>query len=887
MTAERYQLLKSMFEQALGLNVCERAVFLDSACAQDPELREELERLLASEADETAQILDTPLSELAPDLEAPSETDMLGESVGPYRLERLIGQGGMGTVYEAWRDDGEFRHRVALKLIRRDATSALLVRRFRQERQILAGLSHPHIARLLDGGITGAGQPYFVMEYVEGLPIQEYCETHGLDIRERAALFRQICSAVHYAHQNLIVHRDLKPSNVLVTEGGEVKLLDFGIAKLLSDQKNLAAPATRTEVLLMTPEYASPEQIRGEAATTVSDVYSLGVILYELLTGRYPYPIKGGLLFEIERVICQEDPLKPSTAVVRLSEAVRTSVPLPSKTEGRTTCQVRPEMRARQLRGDLDNIVLKAMAKDPSRRYASAEAMSEDIRRYLVGEPVTAHPPTLMYRSLKFIRRHQAAVGSAFLVLLCLSLGIIATSYQAARAERERQRAERRFQDVRRLAHSLLFDFHNSIEKLPGSTPVRKALVQHALEYLNGLARDAGNDVSLQLELASAYAQIGKLQWARYYAHLGDLDGAWQSQRRALAIREALSARDPNNEQLRLDLSSSYMAVGDLQVARRDLNGALASYHKASRLREELAAANPTAGNRSALAVSYQRIGDTLGNPNFPNLGDTKAALENFERMQKIFEALAAEAPGDRNVSHSVAIGFEKMGDVYGGAGDLARSLEFYRKELAEDLTTIASEPGNVQFTRDLYVPYEKIGMTLVNMGDLTGALRSYREALSICERLAAVDPANVGAQNDLAVVLSLLGNAAAKGHHMIDASRYQLRSLKLQKELADRPGAAANDLNNYAWQLLTCEPRDLRNPALARQYAERAAERSNRSDPNVLDTFALALHLTGDDNRASETEALASSLVPVGSTIRRELEKHLQQYRAAMDISR
>jgi eukaryotic-like serine/threonine-protein kinase len=887
MTTERYQLLKALFERASEMNLSERMSYLDSSCAGDPELREELQSLLNCNDDERNQILDKPLTVLAPDLAFQDESDILGELVGPYRLKRLIGQGGMGVVYEAWREDGQYRQRVALKLIRRNATSELLVRRFRQERQILAALSHPHIARLLEGGVTSGGQPYFVMEYVEGLPIKEYCETNNLSLRERVTLFRDVCSAVQYAHQNLIVHRDLKPSNILVTDDGEVKLLDFGIAKLLHEEQEVLPSATRTDVLLMTPKYASPEQMRRAQVTTVSDVYSLGVILYELLTSRYPYAEEDGLLFEMEQMICQQDPPKPSSVVARPDKAGARRASDPAHSATSVEPHLSPEIRSRQLRGDLDNIVLKAIAKELSSRYISAEALSEDIRRYLSGEPVIAHPPTVVYRSKKFISRHRAAVASVLMIVLSLGLGIIAASEQALRAERERERAERRFRDVRQLAHSLLFDFHNAIEKLPGSTPIRKMLVQRALEYLDGLAREAGDDSGLKLELANAYAQVGKLQWARYYAHLGDLEGAWRSQQKALAIREILLARDDKNKQARIDLSASFMAIGDLQVARGDLTAALASYRKAAGLRQELVTSNPSSSIRKALAVSYQRIGDTLGNPNFPNLGDVKSALENFRKMQEMFEKLASEAPADSEARHSVAIGFEKMGDVLAGSGDLAGSLKFYRKELAEDQRIVSSDPSNVLFARDLYVPYEKIGMTLVKTGDLTEAVQNYGEALKICERLAAVDPENVGARNDLINVLTLLATATAKENHMADARRYQLKSLNLQKALADRPGATGSDLNGYAWQLLTCEPADLRDPTIARRYAERAAAVTDRKDPTILDTLALALHLTGDDRVAVQAEEAALALTPASSIGRTEFEEHVEQYRSAMSKAR
>src|SRR5262245_28756322 len=357
-------------------------------------------------------------------------TPQVDVRVGPYRLIREIGRGGMGTVLLAVRSDDAFQKRVAIKVLRRGMDTDAIVGRFRHERQILASLEHPHIASLLDGGTTDDGLPYFVMEYVDGQLVTDYCDAKALDTTSRLELFRKICAAVQHAHQNLVIHRDIKPANVLVTSDGTPKLLDFGIAKLLNPDPGVQTlAATIAGSPLMTPEYASPEQVRGETVTTATDVYSLGVLLYELLTGRRPYDLPSRTPDEIQRVVCNSVPVRPSTVVTHAASSQSTR-DRPEIDSERTRPPDADRLR-RRLAGDLDNIVLKALAKEPSRRYASVDQFSEDIHRHLTGLPVIARKDTLGYRTAKFIRRNRAGVAAAALVVLALVAGLIGTAWQA------------------------------------------------------------------------------------------------------------------------------------------------------------------------------------------------------------------------------------------------------------------------------------------------------------------------------------------------------------------------------------------------------------------------------------------------------------------------
>ena len=536
MNPEKWEQVKELLGSALERAPAERSTFLSEACGSDEALRAELEALLAAyDAEKT-------VSAQAPSAEPLAPAEPAEKRIGPYQLIRQIGKGGMGAVYLAVRADDTFSKKVAIKLVQTGIDTQDILQRFRHERQILATLDHPNIAKLLDGGTTDQGLPYFVMDYVEGTRIEEYCEGHKLQISERILLFRDVCSAVQYVHQNLVVHRDLKPSNIFVTPQGIPKLLDFGIAKLLKPEMfTKLIDSTRAEFRLMTPGYASPEQVRGEPVTTASDVYSLGVILYELLTSCCPYKLKTDSPAEILRAVCDQDPEKPSTIVVKPSDATDAGKKKITPENVAAERGTLPEKLSRQLRGDLDNIVAKALRKEPQRRYVSVEQLSEDLHRYLVGLPVSAHRDTWNYRAGKFAHRHKAGVAAAALIALSLVGGVLATTWQARVARAERANAQQRFNDVRKLTTSFLFEFHSAIQNLPGSTPARRLLVQRALEYLSKLAQRAHGDRGLQRELAEAYLKVGDVQGNPYAANLG----IPRAQRRATTRHSRSARRSP------------------------------------------------------------------------------------------------------------------------------------------------------------------------------------------------------------------------------------------------------------------------------------------------------------------------------------------------------
>ena len=494
MDEKNWQNVKEIFLEALEKNAESRVEFLDEVCANDAELREEIESLLASH-EEIEDFIEDPAFQV--DEVFTHSANQTEKRLGNYKIIKEIGAGGMGIVYLAVREDEQFRRRVAIKLVKRGLDTEDVLRRFRNERQILASLHHPHIAGLLDGGTSNDGLPYFVMEYIEGSPLLQYCEEHQFSINERLELFKTICSAVQHAHQNLVIHRDLKPSNILITHNGELKLLDFGVAKVLNPElmgDNLVQ--TQTQFRVMTPEYASPEQFRGGHITTATDVYSLGVILYELLTGDRPYKLKDTTPEEMMHLICNSEPAPPS--VISNSKKDQKS-----------------KIQNPKLKGDLDNIILTALRKEPSRRYKSVEAFADDIERHLKGLPVAARPNTFKYRTSKFIKRNKAGVIAASLVLFAVLGGLTATVWQARIALQEKEKAEiiNGF-----LKQTLKYSnpFLNNLRKSGNETTVNEALDEATRRLENG-ELDSQPEIKAELEqtIAMIYFSQGNSAKAR------------------------------------------------------------------------------------------------------------------------------------------------------------------------------------------------------------------------------------------------------------------------------------------------------------------------------------------------------------------------------------
>jgi tRNA A-37 threonylcarbamoyl transferase component Bud32 len=494
---EQWRRVKAVFHAAVEMAEPKRSGFLEQACANDPSLRTEVDSLLATH-DLAGDFLEEPAIVQAPELvDEESSTRWIGRRLGPYRLVEKIGHGGMGHVYKAVRADQQYEQQVAIKLIRGDYDTGLIRRRFVAERQILAKLDHPHIARLLDGGATDDGLPFLVMELIEGAPIDEYCATRRLSIAERLQLFLTTCSAVSHAHRHLVVHRDLKPSNILVTHDGTVKLLDFGVAKVLDAVAAASGvPQTVTLFRAISLDFSSPEQVRGEPVTTASDVYCLGVLMYHLLTGRSPYRSASRATRDVIHAICELEPDPPSRALPLVIGAA-------NETKWRD-----------DLRGDLDSIVLKALRKDPAQRYQSVEKLADDVGRHLRGRAVSVRGDAFAYRAGKFIGRHRAATAGGLALLLAVAGGILIAAQNAQRTRAQAQLAEARYVKTRALASNLLGDIRKLTTTPAPASPDRDAVVNETVRHLQELSRDAGTDPALSGELDAAVSEAAGLTTA-------------------------------------------------------------------------------------------------------------------------------------------------------------------------------------------------------------------------------------------------------------------------------------------------------------------------------------------------------------------------------------
>ena len=746
-TPARWQRIKSILADALAIREPDkRNAFVKQASFSDTRLRHEVEHYLQQT---TAVFEDCADNVMA-------QSSVTGRRIGPYQIVREIGRGGMGAVYLAERADGIFDKQAALKLLKRGTDTDEILRRFGSERRILARLEHANIARLLDGGTTDDGLPYFVMDYVDGKPITKYADEHQLPVIERLKLFRVVCAAVSYAHQNLIIHRDIKPGNVLVTDKAEVKLLDFGIAKIVQEEGSELEEVTLTKLRILTPEYASPEQVKGEPVTTVSDVYALGVLLYELLTGSRPYKLKHRSADEITKAICDQEPERPSTSVTTESEII----------DGADKVR-------RQLRGDLDNIILKALRKEPQRRYISVDQFSEDIRRHLEGLPVRARKETPAYRASKFIQRHKLGVASAVLLLLAVLGGIAATLQQAQVARAQRVIAEERFNEVREMAHSVMFDYNDALLTVAGATAVRQRMVKDSLKYLDKLAQRAGDDRALQREIASAYLKMGDVQGMPLYANLGDTPGAMESYRKSLVIRQKLAALDANKPDLQRELAESYMRVAILSQLLGDPIGAVEDQRIAIAIYEQLVLKEPANKLwRRELAQSYGRLGITLGATSIASLGDTKESLKYHRKSLAMYEALVAEEPTTLHRG-GAAIEYSYIAQLFCDSGNQNEGLDNYRKSLDLHLALAKENPTDAFLEREVAINYDNIATILTLIGDNAGALENTRQALPICISLVTADPNDANIRKDLAIThrkmaepLGKLGDRAGALEH-------------------------------------------------------------------------------------------------------------------------
>ena len=791
MIQEHWVTLKEKLQAALDLAPEKRRAYLDETAGSNPELRRELESLLVAHENAGTDFLNSPSAPTIATDESPERSELfIGRRIGSYQIVSQIGAGGMGEVYRAFRTD-EYEKEVAIKVVRAGQQSGFSVGRFKNERQILARLDHANIAHLLDGGTTDDGLPYFVMEFIEGKPIDEYCDSHKLPIEERLRLFLQVCSAVQYAHQRLIIHRDIKPSNIMVTSQGTPKLLDFGIAKILDTESTGGQiEPTLTIFRAFTPEYASPEQIKGDPITTASDVYSLGVVQYELLTGRHPYRKPNSKPQEMFRAVCELEPEKPSTAVKKK---------IPTASSGEPPSVALPEVQgnsadklSKRLRGDLDNIVLMALRKEPQRRYSSVEQFAEDIRRHLENLPVLARKDTVGYRTSKFINRHKAGVVAAILLTLIL-LGALAITLWEARVAREQAavarsqeaRAERRFNDVRKLANSLIFEVHDSIRNLPGATQARKLVVSRALEYLDSLSREASGDPSLQRELATAYDTIGDVLGYSGTANLGDFQGAAASYAKALAIWEALAAANPTDVNVQLGLGSEYFRITQVLENIGDFAAARATMERAQPLVQRMMTAQNNPKLQTQLAGLYYYTASAL-----EKTGDFSGALQNYREAVAILEPIAADPSTNIYVRAYLPINYEGVARMLAETGQIDQGVAMATDALHRVKTLSAANPTNATLSEDVADGYGTLGDIQRKKGYFEAALSSYRSERSILHQLSSADASNQQAILNLGFLeantgeIFMLQGKVSKGVHRVQEAISIFRAAPGSKNL-------------------------------------------------------------------------------------------------------
>lgn len=885
-------LIEAIFNEVLALPSGERQALIEIRCGEDALLKSEIYSLLRACAEEEA-LAAVRLREARTD----ARTGLDRKRVGAYEIDRLIGRGGMGAVYVAHRADGTFDKQVAIKLIDLPLATDLFRERFRMERQILAGLNHPLIARLLDGGVTCDQEPFLVMEYVDGVPIHRFCEDHRLSVAERLLLFKSVCEAVQFAHQNLVVHRDLKPDNILVMEDGTPRLLDFGTAKLLSPSADgMGSEFTRQGFQSFTPQYASPEQVLGNPITTASDTYSLGVLLYLLLTDVLPYELKEFTTAEMVRVICEQPPRRPTL----------------------------PGSGDKRIDADLEAILLKSLRKGPGERYLTAVQFALDVQAYLDGRTVSARRGTMRYRAGKFVRRHRIALFGAALVTASLTAGVAGVIWQAKVADRERRRAVDTSAEMRQLSNSLLYELDEAIKELPGSSGVQKLLVTRVLDHLDRTSKSAAGDRLVQLDLANAYTRLGNIQGNPYDQNLGDTAGALVSLDKALVIAQSLAASAARDNEALRALASVEQARSEVLWGVGKTPEAVESMQAATEAYERLVAErDATPALISEAGAAYGTLGDELGQPGTPSLGDLAGAIDAYRKDIRLDERALSLDPNFPRARRGLGIVQLKIGNVEIET-DPAQALEDYRlaeerfdalpeskqdglstlriranvvrkkatamRELGEYAQAIplfdqalaiqkqiaAADPNDNRSLFDVYVDltqkaydYEYAADPALEADpqkrrrDLALAIPLLKEAQSIAVQLLKQTPSNEDRKASLADVQVRLGTAETELQTSGDAEKLAATGLVTLTGLAAKHPDSVLMLDFAVAALLTVKPATLRDPKLAIVCAEREALLTKRKQPSALLSVAQAYRSAGLNKQARTAAHEGLALLP------------------------
>ena len=760
MDQEKWLRIKEIFQSAIQIPENQQAAYLESTCGDDTEVFNEVREMLASHKDDT-DFLEAPMILNALDLiKAETESEVAGKQFGAYRIEREISRGGMGVVYLAARADEAFQKQVAIKVLKPGMATTEAINRFHQERQTLAHLDHPNIVKLIDGGTTDDGLPFYIMEYVQGVPLDEYCDLHRLSIFQRLRLFNKIGAAIEYAHRNLIIHRDIKPANILVTGQGEPCLLDFGIAKLLDPA---IAPElnihTQTEQRLMTPEYASPEQVRGQRLNITSDVYSLGVLLYRLLTGHSPYRIKQNNSWELSRAVLEKEPERPSHFFRRKENEFAYSEHCTGKTLGHI-CETRGSTASRIQRiltGDVDSIVLKAMRKEPKKRYHSVGQLCNDIECFLKGLPVTARKDSFRYRTGKFVKRNKLAIGVACLFVLIIVGGITGIYWQYRIASTQRDIAYE-------AANTMVTRIAEYLRNAGTSTPELIVLFEDALNIFDQLYSSQPKNINLRRKAASTCRQI-----AEHYSLLGKYPEALKYLKHAEVHCDFIFEETSVNLIDLEEMATIFHVGGVLYQFLGKADTSKIYFERALKIFEDLpdlSILHPKGLKCLGLVLIQHGDYKYFG-------GDLKQAAKYYSRSQLVLKSLIEKQPGEADYLSPFATTLERQGDIFYYLGKIDSSCLFYEMALAVRKDVVALQPNHnkeLQFYANSFANVAYCDECDENIDD---ALMHYNEAAEILRKLCQKDPENIRYKRSLMGIIGQAGILLDKENRLEEAQRF------------------------------------------------------------------------------------------------------------------